>query len=124
MGTLRVVSLASIAVGLLMAPLAWAADNAVVVGKWTLTSEMRGQQVESTLEITETDGTLAGSYTSQRGTDQLADVQWDGTKLTFKRNLDLGGNAITLEYSATVTADAMEGTVTSPRGDSPFSGKR
>jgi hypothetical protein len=109
---------------LLASGLALAADNALVLGKWTIAIDFQGQATEATLELVEKDGALAGTWTSQRGTNDLSDIAWDGTTLTFKRNIDFQGQALSLDYTATVKGDSLEGRMTTPRGEQPFTGKR
>jgi hypothetical protein len=106
-------------------PVALAADNAAVVGKWTVSMTMQDQPVEIALEIKEAEGGgLTGTWTSRRGTDTLADVKWDGTDLTFSRTVDRQGQELTLKYAAKVTGDTLEGKITTPQREVPFTGKR
>lgn len=109
---------------LMLAGVAAAADNTAVVGKWGATMNFQGRSFDITLEILEADGALAGTWESPRGKDDLADVAWDGETLTFNRSLERGGQSFTLAYSAKVDGDTMEGTMSTPGGDRPFTATR
>ena len=101
-----------------------AADNSAVLGKWTIPLEFQGQSFEVTLEISEGDGGLGGTWTTPRGSDPLADVAWDGETLTFQRNLERQGRSISIDCSATVEGNTMNGKMTTPRGEREFTGTR
>lgn len=109
---------------LLCASVALAADNSAVVGKWAIPLEVRGQTFDVTLEITEEDGGLGGTWTGPRSSDTLVDVAWDGETLTFQRNLERQGQSISINCSATVDGNTMNGKLTTPRGDREFTGTR
>ena len=47
-----------------------------------------------------------------------------GDQLTFALELGMGERTMTQTFSATVKGDAMEGKVTTPRGENPFKGVR
>ena len=112
------------ALTLLCAGAAIAADNSAVVGKWTIPLDFQGNSFEVTLEITEGDDGLSGTWTTPRGSDTIADAAWDGETLTFQRNLERQGQSISIDCSATVAGNTMSGKMTTPRGDREFTGTR
>jgi hypothetical protein len=115
----------ALALSLTPAAVAAAAENAAVVGKWSLSMDFQGQPVEITLEITQAeDGALGGTWTSPRGTDSLANVKWDGQELTFTRTLERQGQTFDVQHSATIEGDSMTGKMVLPQREIPFSGKR
>jgi hypothetical protein len=108
-----------------LAPAALAADNATVTGTWKVAMEMQGQPVDVTLEIKEAEGgALTGTWTSPRGSDPLADVEWDGQQLSFSRTVDRQGQQFKIEHTAKVTGDTLEGKMILPQREIPFSGKK
>lgn len=111
----------TIALTLVAAPALADGDPA---GSWSIELEFQGQAFTVTLAIEKTAEGYAGTWTTPRGTDELSDVAWDGTNLSFKRHLERQGNEITIEYSATIDGDTMNGTMSAPRGERPFTGKR
>jgi hypothetical protein len=108
-----------------LVPAALAADNAAVLGKWTVSMTMQDQPVEVALEIKEAEGGgLTGTWTSPRGADTLTDVKWDGQELTFSRTVNRQGQKFQIQHSAKITGDSLEGKMILPQREIPFSGKR
>jgi uncharacterized protein involved in outer membrane biogenesis len=109
-----------------LAHAALAADDAAAVkGTWKVSMEFQGQPVDVTLEIKDAEGGgLTGTWTSPRGTDALSDVKWDGKQLTFSRTVNRQGQDMKLAHTATVNGDTLEGKITTPQREIPFSGKR
>ena len=101
-----------------------AADNSNVVGTWNLELTYEGELQKITLEIREENGKLAGTWVGPHRTNPLEDFTWDGTTLTFVRNVNREGTPVALKHKATVNGDDMKGTITQPQGDVPFSAKR
>ena len=109
----------------MLTPAALAADNAAVKGTWKLSMDIQGQPVEVTLEIKEAEGgALSGTWASPRGTDTLSDVKWDGTELSFKRTVNRQGQDFTIQHTAKVTGDTIDGKMVMPQRELPFTGKR
>ena len=123
--TPRLFVLAALPLAFLLNAQADTVDNSPVLGKWTVKLEFQGQSREIVYEFTQAeDGSLSGTATSPRGSGELADVAWDGETLTFARNLERQGQQFSINYSATVDGDTMDGTMTTPRGERPFKGER
>jgi hypothetical protein len=105
----------------LVATAALAADNTKVVGTWALELMYEGQKQAITLEIkTRDDGSLTGTWIGPHRTNELVDFTWDGTTLTFTRNVNREGTPVALKHKATVEGESMKGTVTAPEGEVPF----
>ena len=108
-----------------LAPAVLAADDAAVKGTWKVSMEMQGQPVDVTLEIKDAEGGgLTGTWTGPRGSDTLQDVKWDGTDLTFSRTVDRQGQQFTIQHTAKVTGDTLEGKMVLPQREIPFTGKK
>jgi hypothetical protein len=102
-----------------------AADDAAVKGTWKVSMEMQGQPVDVTLEIKDAEGGgLTGTWTGPRGSDTLQDVKWDGTALTFSRTIDRQGQQFTIQHTAKITGDTLEGKMVLPQREIPFTGKK
>ncbi len=104
------------------------ADNSAVVGTWNVTIEddyFEDADLEITLIIEEDeDGELTGTWESDRGEDDIEDVEWDGKTLRFVRELEFAGRDVDIEHRAKVTGDTLKGEMELPRRDVEFSGKR
>ena len=76
-----------------------------------------------TLTIKQDGGTIKGTLTGPRG-----EAPFEGTvagnKISFTIKRETPNGTFTLEYSATVNGDSMEGTVHSERFDRKFTAKR
>jgi len=118
---------------------------AQVVGTWELSAEgPRGDQMMVLVLEVEGDA-VTGTLTMQRpggrggarggggrggpgGGDppemNLSDGSIDGDTFSFSVTMSMRGNSLTREFSGTVSGDEMSGTIATPRGDRPFTGKR
>jgi len=101
-----------------------AASNAAVVGTWNLELMFQGEKQSIKLEIREEGGKLAGTWVGPHRTNELEDFTWDGTTLTFVRNVNREGTPVALRHQATVDGDDMKGSITAPEGEVPFTAKR
>ena len=125
MRTNRLVWLTAIVIAFALANSSAAADNSAVVGKWSMELSFQGQSRQIDLEFMEKDGELSGTVAGrQGGTNELSDVSWDGETLAFARNINRQGQEFSISYSAKIDGDEMEGTMTTPRGERPFTAKR
>ena len=113
--------LTALILGMVAVP-ATASDE--VLGKWEAAVETRRGTNNIKMEFTEKDGELAGTFTARRGVEELEDVAYSDGTLSFTRDTEFQGTAITLSYSATVDGDTMNVTVSTPRGDRSFTAKR
>ena len=95
-----------------------------VVGKWEATIESPRGSNEVVMEFKGSDEELQGAWTDRRGTGDLEDVKYEDGKLTFERNLEFQGNALTIGYEATIDGDTMSVTMKTPRGEREFTAKR
>jgi hypothetical protein len=103
---------------------AMAADEpAKVAGTWEMTYEgPRGTRTQ-TLTIQQDGSAIKGTAKGQRGEAPLeGSVTGNNIKFTITRETPNG--TFTLEYSGTVEADSMKGTVHSERFDGEWTAKR
>jgi hypothetical protein len=52
----------------------------------------------------------------------ITDGVIDGQAITFSMAMGVGQRSMTFTFSGTVEGDSMEGTITNPRGEMPFTG--
>jgi hypothetical protein len=96
-----------------------------VTGTWELTSETPRGTVTSTL-VFEQDGTaLEGSMESQRGTVEFDGGTVEGNTIAFTIvRSGMGGRTFEMTYTGTVEGDKITGTMSTPRGEQPWTAKR
>lgn len=94
-------------------------------GSWDILLNFGGREVEVQLSIDEGDaGAVSGMWSSQRGDAALDNVAIDGDTLTFARTMERQGQEFTIDYSAKIVDGSLEGNMTTPRGDMPFTGTK
>lgn len=99
-----------------------------VNGSWDLTWETpRGAQTV-TFVFTQQGMNVTGTAHMRRGENTMEipvkNGMLHGDQLTFALEFGMGERTMTQSFAATVTGDAMEGTITTPRGENPFKGVR
>jgi hypothetical protein len=102
-----------------------AAAGASVAGVWDLTvnAPQGAQQVSMT--VTQDGSTFAGSMTSEMGTAEFSGGTITGQHLAWSMALAMGGQTMTLNYSADVDGTRMTGTVSvGDFGTFPFTGEK
>lgn len=99
--------------------------TANLTGKWTLTidSPRGSQEVTADLTMAE-DGTLSGSLTGRRGTQDITSGWVSGKKFSFTVTLTMGPRTIEATYTGTVEGNEMTGTLSMGRRSSDFTGTR
>ena len=103
---------------------AFAAFAADVSGKWVYEQPGRGGggPVKVTVTLKASGGSLSGSI-SRPGRDgnmmetQITDGKVDGNNVMFKTSQQMGGNAITIDYSGTLSGDELKLKITRPGRD-------
>ena len=103
---------------------AFAAFAADVSGKWVYEQPGRGggDPVKVTVTLKASGSSLSGSV-SRPGRDgnvmetAITDGKVDGNNVTFKTSQQFGGNAITIDYSGTLSGDELKLKITRPGRD-------
>ena len=112
----------TLAAALLALPSAALAELA---GTWTITSEGRRGPQESILVIVAAEGSHSGSITGPRGrTREISEINVTGEAFTFENEVSTRMGDFTLSYQGTAKGDAMQGSIETPMGEVPFTGKR
>lgn len=96
------------------------ATAAETVGEWKLQLAMGDQTSEATLIVKDGGDGLSGTWKGQRGTHELEQITWDGKTLKFSWK----ARRKTVEGTATVSGDSLQGTMSTPRGRASFTGQR
>lgn len=79
-----------------------------ITGQWEVTMDFNGRPAFATLTISKNpDGTLAGKW----GSADLANVKFDGQKLTFARTIRFGDNEFTMNFAGTLKDGKLTGTL-------------
>lgn len=110
-----------IALSMLFSVTVSAADNAAVVGKWSIERNFQGQSVTLVLTITETADGLAGTWASPRNTSDISGVSFDGETLTFSRQGRQGGTNTT---SFKLEGETLVGMMGGPNGQVEVTAKK
>ncbi len=106
-------------------PCVAAQDLGPLVGTWDIEFTFNGNPIQAVLELRHADNALAGTWTGPRGgSDEIESIATDGTTLAFSRQVERQGQTFEISYSATVEDHQMTGTMTTPRGENPFSGRK
>ena len=97
---------------------------AQVGGNFAITIEVPGQQLTGTLALTQQSAILTGSLQTQLGSSPIKDGKVTAEGFTFAATVEFGGSTIEINVKGTVTGNDIRGTIDSPQGTVPFSGKR
>ncbi len=116
----QILSSLVLVVAMLGANASFAADNAAVIGKWDIALNMQGQAVVIALTIAQGASALEGTWAGPMGSTPISDVSFDGETLTFTRT----GQQGPMTMSFKVAGDTITGTLTTPGGDMPITGKK
>jgi len=92
-----------------------------ITGDWEITMDFGGRQSFAALSIAKkADGTFTGKW----GSAELADVKFDGQKLTFVRIIRMQDNEFRMNYEGTLQDGKLAGKFTSDRGEFAANGAR
>jgi hypothetical protein len=117
--------LAALALAAFVVPAAPAAAQDVdVSGSWELTWDgPRGAQTV-TVVFAQDGMNVTGNAQMRMGEVPVKNGMLHGDQLTFVLEFGRGDRTFAQSFSATVNGATMEGKITTPRGENPFTGKR
>lgn len=95
-----------------------------LTGTWELTTEGPRGARTVTFTFKQDGAALTGTTEMRQNTVEIKDGKVDGNTFTFTVEFGMGDRTFSQTYKGTVTGDAMEGTVSNPRGETPFKGAR
>ena len=124
----RVPSLAAVLAALATLAFALPASAQSIAGTWELTWEGRQGPQTTTFVFAQDGMNVTGTAQMRRGENTMEvpvkNGMLHGDQLTFSLEFGMGQRTMTQTFAATVKGDAMEGKVTTPRGENPFKGVR
>jgi hypothetical protein len=96
-----------------------------VTGAWELTMEGPQGSMAFTATFKQDGEKLTGTQSNPMGGEDKLEGTVKGAKIDYVIKIDMGGQAMSIAFSATVDGDTLKGTVTmGEMGSSTFSGKR
>ncbi len=93
------------------------------IGEWLITYQRYNREDTATLRITRgLDGRLTGQWISDRGVDELQNVDFSNNQLTFERVRNWGGGdrGYSMLFEGDIEEGQIVGSMSSPRGRSSF----
>ncbi|CAN5376027.1 amidohydrolase family protein [soil metagenome] len=93
-------------------------------GSYTITIEIPGQAMTSTLNLTQSGGSLTGTMVSQLGTAQINNGRATADGFSFGASVPYGGANVDITMSGKVSGTQISGTLDSAMGSIPFSGTK
>jgi hypothetical protein len=94
---------------LALALFATGALAADINGKWTAQMPGRGGETQEATMTFQVEGTqLTGSIATPRGDRPIEEGKINGDDLSFKQNLEFGGNKVTILYKGKVMGDEIK----------------
>jgi len=98
-----------------------AGSTAGVSGKWIVTADAGGQQLEIEMQLTQSGSDLTGGTASQIGNGKIDGGKVSGKSITATLHADVNGQVMDFAMEATVDGDKMTGTFSNPGiGSVPF----
>ncbi|MEP7039452.1 MAG: amidohydrolase family protein, partial [Acidobacteriota bacterium] len=97
---------------------------AVIGGNYSINIEIPGQPIEGTLNLTQQNENLTGTFESQLGSVPLKDGKVTADGFTFNVTVQFGGSEVEVFVKGTINGNQVSGTFTTPQGAVPFSGTK
>jgi hypothetical protein len=95
-----------------------------ISGSYSITIEVPGQALTSTLNLTQQGGSLTGTMVSQLGTAQINNGRATADGFSFSASVPYGGANVDITMNGKVTGNQISGTLDSAMGTVPFSGTK
>lgn len=93
-----------------------------LLGEWDVQTE-DGQYAFVFIFSVEED-VLKGIFKGSTGEYEMKDLSFDGKDVQFTVNIDAGGQTMTIDYSAAVDGDSLEGYLSMEYGEANITGKK
>jgi hypothetical protein len=101
------------------------AAKAGVTGNWDLSWETPRGAMTMKAEFKQEGETLTGRLETRGGWQDVKDGKVSGSSFSFVLEMTRGDQTFRQEFKGTLKDDGtIAGTITTPRGESPFTGKR
>lgn len=93
-----------------------------LIGEWDVQTE-NGQYTFVFVFSMEGE-TLKGIFQGMSGDVEMEDFSFEDNELSFTVNIDAGGQAMVIDYSATIEGDSLEGFLSMEYGEANITGKK
>lgn len=101
-----------------------AAAPTSVAGAWAVSIDIPGSPLAGTLTLNQQGTALTGSLQTQLGPAAIKSGRVTGDSFTFTASVEFGGANIDITANGKVSGSQVTGTIDSPQGSVPFSGRR
>jgi imidazolonepropionase-like amidohydrolase len=101
-----------------------AASTASVAGAWAVSIDVPGSPLSGTLTLNQQGNALTGTLQTQLGPAAIKTGSVTGDSFTFTASVEFGGASIDITANGRVSGAQVSGTIDSPQGSVPFSGRR
>ena len=95
-----------------------------VGGMYNITVEIPGQPLQGTLNLTQQEAILTGSFQSQLGNAPVKDGRVTAEGFNFTMTIEFGGSTYEVAVAGRVSGNQISGTMTTPQGAIAFSGTK
>ena len=96
-----------------------------VTGAWSLSMESPQGAMDFTATFKQDGEKVTGTQSNPMGGEDKFEGTMKGNKLEYVLKIDMGGQAMSITFTATVDGDSMKGSMAmGEMGTMPFSGKR
>lgn len=101
------------------------ADQPTVTGTWEMSWETPRGPMTITMELKQDGATLTGRVQTRGGWQEIKDGTIDGGSFSFTVEFTRQDRTFAMEYKGSLQDDGtLKGTLTTPRGESPWTAKR
>jgi hypothetical protein len=102
-----------------------AAGQAAITGTWEMSWETPRGPMTMTLELKQDGSSLMGRVQTRGGWQEIKDGKVDGSSFSFVVEFTRQDQTFAMEYKGALQNDGtLKGTITTPRGENPWTGKR
>lgn len=95
-----------------------------IAGTWTLNIEIPGNPITVTAAMTQQEDKLSGTLQTPFGTANISSGSVSAENVVFRATVNAGGQTFEVTFTGKVTGNQMSGVVSSPQGDSTFTGTK
>jgi hypothetical protein len=93
-----------------------------LLGEWDVETE--GGQYTFVFKFFMQDAKLAGTFEGQSGEVEMQNLAFSDNKVTFTVEIDAGGQAMIIDFEATIDGDSLEGFLAMEFGEGSITGTK
>lgn len=93
-----------------------------IAGEWDIEMEFDGNARSAKVSFSSEGGKLTGKWSSQRGEDELQNVEFENGSLSFTRSF--GGGQFELNFEGKIDGNSLTGKFVIPQGEAAVTGSR